>query len=158
MVDYAKLADQAKAMQNAGKPAVDKQADQEIDPRVFFDKVNAHIVAEMNKANAELHKRGAETIGRTHLPSFGEKICLTYGTSNLCCVELDLKSGKCRIKAVISGPPNGYEISRKEFLFNHEAAQLETLREEEEGLLAAGCSPAEIAEEIISSIILGKFS
>jgi hypothetical protein len=157
VVNYGELAIRAKAKQEAAKVAAERQIEPRIDPTTFFEAVEARIDEEMSIANVELHRRGMGTIGRNRLPSFGDKICLTYGISNLCSVELDLKGGKCRIKAIISGPPNGYEISRKEYLFNHEEKHLKTLQAEEPGLLVAGYSAHEIAVDVISCLIMGQF-
>jgi hypothetical protein len=105
VIDYAKLAEKAKAKQDAGKRAVERQSGQRSDPNLFFERVKAHIVEEMDKANAELRKKGAETIVRNYLPSYGGEICLTYGTYLLCCVEFEAHAEGSLIKAVISGPP-----------------------------------------------------
>lgn len=157
MVNYGDLAIKAKAKQEAAKLADERQTEPRRNPTAFFEEVEARIDEEMSVANVELHRRGMGTVGRNRLPSFGDKICLTYGLSNLCSVELDLKGGKCRIKAIISGPPNGYEISRKEYLFDHEAKHLNTLQAEEPGLLVAGYSAHEIAVDVLSCLIMGQF-
>jgi hypothetical protein len=73
-------------------------------------------------------------------------------------VGLGIKAGECRITAVISGPPNGYEISRKEYLCVQDAARKEVLATAEAGLPNVITSPREIAVDIISSILVRKFN
>ncbi|MFY9854868.1 MAG: hypothetical protein WAK26_13415 [Terracidiphilus sp.] len=158
MVNYADLADSAKKMQDAGKSASITHKELRVDPCAFFDGVKAHLATEMKKANVELRKRGAAAIDQNHLPGFDTEIFLTFGTDSLCRIGLGIKAGECRITAVISGPPNGYEISRKEYLCLQEAACKEVLAAAEAGLPNAGAySPREIAADIISSFLLGKF-
>ena len=157
MVNYAKLADKAKMIQIADKLEAERHKQLRTDPCVFFDKVKAHIVEEMNKANVELRKRGAQVIGRNHLPGFDQDIFLTYGTDSLCRVGLGIMREECRVTAVISGPPNGYEISRKEYLCSKVANCQEILPAGEEGLPPEGSCPEEIAVDIISGILRGGF-
>ncbi len=159
MVDYAKLADKAKALQDAGKNAVGQQGEQEHDPQAFYDRVKAHLVAEMNKANAELGKRGVPTLDRSFSPSFSGRFCFTFGFSMFCSVELESRPGQRRIKVTISGPPNARVIGRREYLFNRGAAEAQTFRTDEDaGVIVTGLNPEEIAVDIISSILVGEFS
>jgi hypothetical protein len=157
MVDYARFADQAKAIQDADKVAVDKHKKLSADPCAFFERVKVHLVEEMKKANWELRRKGAAMIDRNHLYGFDEDVFLTYGTDSLCRVEFGIQAGGWRITAVISGPPNGCEISRKEYLCNQEASCLEVLDVGKEGLPAVVVRPDEIAVDIISGILAGKF-
>jgi hypothetical protein len=155
MVNYAKLAEKAKMIQIADKLEAERHKQLREDPCIFFDKVKAHIVEEMNKANVELRKRGAATFDRNYLPGFSEELFLTYGTDSLCRVGLGILGGGCRVTAVISGPPNGYEISRKEYLCNQDKACQEVLPAVEEGMPPEGSCPEEIAVDIISGILRG---
>jgi hypothetical protein len=61
--------------------------------------------------------------------SFGPLLCTA-----------DLQEAKGQITAVITGPPNAQEISRKEFR------------------LGGDCIPEQIAVEIISGLLGGEFS
>jgi hypothetical protein len=159
VVDYAKLAEKAKAMQDASKGSNGRLDAQEQDPTAFFDKVKSHLVAEMYKANLELSKRGLSTLDRSFSPSFSGRFCFTFGVSLLCGVELDTKLGQRCIKAVISGPPNAREIGRRMYLFNRAAQQPQSFMEDEStGVLVRGLGPAEIAVDIISCILSGEFS
>jgi hypothetical protein len=158
MVNYATLADRAKKIQDAGKSASFTQKELKVDPWAFFDAVKANLASEMRKANVELRKRGARTIDQNHLPGFDTEIFLTFGTDSLCRVGLGIIAGECRITAIISGPPNGYEISRKEYLCVQDAASKEVLAAAEAGLPNVGTNPREIAVDIISSFLVGKFN
>jgi hypothetical protein len=100
--------------------------------------VKLHVNTEIEKANVEMRKRKLDTIERIYMPSHRGKLCLTFGSGLLCTV--DLQEGKRQIAAVISGPPNAMEISRKEFP------------------LIEGCNPERIAVEIVSGLIMGEFS
>ncbi len=157
MTDYSKLADNAKLLQEAARQAAETHISQKADPCDFFEKVRAHLIEEMNKANVALRKRGADVIDRNHMPGFSEEIFLTYGTSSLCRVRLDVHRVGCQITAVISGPPNGYEISRKEYLCSQDETCRIVLPAVKEGTSSGRARPARIAVDIIAGILLGKF-
>ena len=154
MVDYAKLADTAKVKRDADRSAADRHKQLIADPSVFYGRVRAHLQEEMKKANVQLRKRGAAFLDQNHLPGFPNEMFLTYGTDSLCRVGLGIMGGGCRVTAVISGPPNGYEISRKEYLCDQEAPRREALPV---GGAAVASRPDEIAVDIISGILRGKF-
>jgi hypothetical protein len=154
MVNYAKLADTAKVKQDADRSAADVHRQLRADPCVFFGRVRAHLLEEMKKANVELRKRGAAFLDQNHLPGFPNEMFLTYGTDSLCRVGLGIMGGGCRVTAVISGPPNGYEISRREYLCDQEGFCQEV--RPDEGQIVA-CHPDGIAVDIISGILRGKF-
>jgi hypothetical protein len=153
VVDYGKLADKAKLRQNAENPRTDKVA-----PKAFFEKVRVHILDEMKKANAELQKRGADHIGQNHLAGFDNEMFLTFGTDLLCRVTLNTLVGGCRITAVLSGPPNGYELSRKEYPFDSNGTSAQMLLAKAAGFSVVDPRPKKIAVDIISSILAGKFN
>src|SRR5208283_980068 len=79
MVDYEKLAAQAKAAQDAADFASRKAEEAALDPKVYFQRVTTHLNEEMNKANVELLKRGIDPISRNHLPNFDGIIFLVFG-------------------------------------------------------------------------------
>jgi hypothetical protein len=58
---------------------------------------------------------------------------------------------------VISGPPNGFVISRKEYLCNQDKACQEELPAVEEEMPPEGSCPEEIAVDVISGILRGGF-
>lgn len=159
MVDYGKLADKAKALQNAAKEGDSRTEGKQQDPVVFFDNVKSHLVAEMHKANVELGKRGLATLDRSFSPSFSGRFCFTFGTSLFCSVELDANGGHRRIKSIINGPPNGGEIGRREYHFNRGATEPQSFRADDEaGVIVTGLNSEEIAVDIVSSILIGEFS
>jgi hypothetical protein len=159
VVDYAKLADKAKALQEAAKGGGIRGDRMEYDPAAFYQTVKSHLVAEINKANSELTKRGVPTLDRSFLPSFSGKFCFTFGMSLFCTVELDAQPERHRIKATITGPPNGNEVGRREYLFNRGVQEPQSFRNEEGlGVIVTGLKPEEIAVDIISSILSGEFS
>jgi hypothetical protein len=158
VVNYGELADRAQALQQAEIPsAAESLKKSDSDARLFFERVKEHIVEEMSKANAELAKRRVEGIERVFSPGFHGKLCMTFGSSLFCSVDLQTHAEGGRITAVINGPPNGYEISRKEFLFScppqEKAAPLQKGARE-----TAGAAPGEIAIEIVSGLIQGRFN
>ncbi len=157
MIDYARLADIAKLKDVVDKSVVEEHKKLRADPCTFFQRVMTQVVQEMNKANSELRKRKAPTFDRVHLPDFDEEILLTYGTDSLCRVGRGIMGGGCRITAVISGPPNGYEISRREYLCKQEAACKEVLAIDETQSKTISLSPEEVAADIIASVLVGKF-
>jgi len=157
MVDYGKLAAEAKAMQDTANLASPRDERLEADPKVFFQRVTAQIGEEMNRANAELRKRGVGAIARNHLGGFEGVVFLTFGIGLLCKVELACDGRGDRIRAIISGPPSGLETARKEFPIGEEPLGFGRPRAEGAGLLNTGYSPEEIAQDIISGIVIGKF-
>ncbi len=157
MIDYAKLADLAKLKEMADESTVEKHKQLRASPCTFFETVEAHLVEEMKKANVELSKRSASTFDRISLPSFDEEFILTYGTNALCRVGRGIMRGGCRITAVISGPPNGYEISRREYLCKKEEACKEVITIDQAQSPPLSFGPQEVAADIIAGVLVGKF-
>lgn len=158
MVNYGDLADRAQAMQQAKIPSASESLKKsDSDAQLFFERVKEHIVEEMAKANAELAKRRVKGIERVFVPGFHGKLCMTFGSSLFCSVDLQTQAEGGRITAVINGPPTGYEISRKEFLFIP-PPQEKTARLNQGSRETAGATAREIAIEIVSGLIQGRFS
>jgi hypothetical protein len=157
MADYLKLAENAKEIQDTNKSVADRHKQLRADPCVFFEKVKAHLAEEMGKANAELRKKGAPVLDRSRLPGSDEEVLLTNGTDTICRLGLGIMGGECRITAVISGPPNGYEISRREYLCVQETSCSEVLHVGGAELTTVLACPNEIAADIISGMLAGKF-
>jgi hypothetical protein len=157
LVDYAKLAAKAKVMQDAEKLSAVKHNEMKVDPKAFFNSVREHLIEEMTKANVELRKRKAGGFGRNHMPGFDDEVFITFGTDLLCRVTLEVMGGRCRITAVISGPPNGFELSRREYPFNQGGSNSGIPPARGTGSPTAGASPYQIAVNIVSSVLAGKF-
>jgi hypothetical protein len=157
MVDYEKLAAKAKAAQDAANFASRKAGEAALDPQVFFQQVTAYINEEMKKANVELIKRGIEPISRNLLPNFDGVVLLVFGLGYMCRVELNAGPLLSRVRAIITGPPNGHEISRTEFVFGQEDSPAGSQFAEVGPTRIVGPTPQEIAQEIIAGIVIGKF-
>jgi hypothetical protein len=159
VVDYAKLADKAKALQEAARGGDTRDEVLEHDPAAYYHAVKSYLIKEINKANPELMKRGVHTLERSFLPSYSGKFCFTFGISLLCSVELDALAGRSCIRAVISGPPTGKEVGRREYCFNRGGPEPASFRTEEGGITTVvGLTPEEIAVDILSSLLSGEFS
>jgi hypothetical protein len=137
-MDYGKLAQdlsyqllQAQSVQEVG-------AERRTGFTEVYERVKLQILSEVEKANMEMRKRKLDTIERIFAPCHRGKLCLTLGSRLLCTVGLQEDKG--RVAAVISGPPNALEISRKEFP------------------IIAGCDTKWIAVGIVSGLFRGEFS
>lgn len=157
MVDYAKLAEDAQLTQYADQSADEVRRELRAHWHTIFERVRVRVVEEMHKANVELRKRGVATIDRCHLPGFEDEIFLTYGTDTLCRVGVGVCEGKCRITAVISGPPNGYEIARKEYDCSAENTRIGIHLARAGEAVDIEALSREIAISIITSIVVGRF-
>ena len=156
MTDYSKLADIAKLKEIADTSTIEDHKKLRAEHCSFFESVILHLKEEMKKVNVELHKRKAPIFEQIHLPSFDEEFILTYGTNALCRVGRGIMRGGCRITATISGPPNGYEISRREFLCKKEETCNEVITIDA-SQSKISFAPQEVAVDIISGVLLGKF-
>jgi len=157
LTDYSKLADIAKLKEIADSSAIAEHKKLRAEHCSFFESVILNLKEEMKKANVELHKRGAPIFEQIHLPSFDEEFILTYGTNALCRVGRGIIKGECRITATISGPPNGYEISRREYLCKQEETCQEVITVDASQSKTISFVPQEVAVNIISGILLGRF-
>jgi len=157
VVDYGRLADRAKALQKAGKPGSDNSQSLQADPRELYEKVKSFVLEEVQKANAELGKRKMELIDRVLSPSYKGRLCLSIGTTLLCNVDYTAAAEGCRITAAICGPPNGAEISRRQFLAVNESPQRERLEKLGTVPWEMGSTPQRIAVEIVSGLLAGEF-
>ncbi|MGA9669489.1 MAG: hypothetical protein WBQ94_09790 [Terracidiphilus sp.] len=158
MTDYSKLADIAKLKEIVDTSAITEHKKLRAEHCSFFESVILHLKEEMKEANVELHKRRAPIFEQIHLPSFDEEFILTYGTNALCRVGRGIMRGGCRITAIISGPPNGYEISRKEYLCKKEETCHEVITIDESQSKMTCFGPDDVAADIVSSVLVGKFS
>jgi hypothetical protein len=157
LVDYGKLADKAKALQKTGKLGSDNSQSPQADPRELYEKVRTFVLEEVTKANAELGKRKMALIERVLSPSYVGRLCLSFGTSLICNVDYTAASGGCRVTAAICGPPNGAEISRKQFLVVNESPQRERLEKLGPVPWEKGSTPQRIAVDIVSGLLAGEF-
>ena len=156
VTDYGVLADRLSSSVRAGSSARKRLARNGIDPAAFYESVKTNVEEEVGKANEELRKRGLSTIERIFIPGFLGRLSLTFGTALLCSVELNESKG--RVRAMIFGPPNRCEISRKDYFVNPEAAHLRGSPIGETKKVTFGYSPDRIAVEIVSGLLMGEFS
>ena len=156
MTDYDALAKKLKGMKKSGESAGKKLANYGFDPVTFYQYVKAQVEEEVDQANVELRKQNLPLIERVFIPSFQGKLSLTFGIGFLCTVEL--QEAKGRIRAVIFGPPNRDEISRKDYLLNSVAVDLQGSPIDEADKMAVGYSPHKIAAEIVSGLLTGEFA
>jgi len=155
VVDYGRLADKAKAQLQGGRPV---NGPPQVHPADLYERVKVHVLEEVIKANAELSKRGLDVIERVLSPSYTGRLCLSFGTSLLCQVDYTPRPDGCRIVAILSGPPNGAEISRKEFFAIHQSPERERLERLGAIPWATGLSPQRIAVHIVSGLLSGEFA
>jgi hypothetical protein len=137
-MDYGDLAQKLSKQRSHAQSAQHAGAERGTSLADVYEHVKLHVMSEIEKANVEMRKQKLSTIERVFLPSYHGKLCLTVGSVLLCTIEL--QEAKGLIAAVISGPPNAQEISRKEFL------------------LFEGRDPEKIAVEIVSGLLMGEFS
>jgi len=123
----------------------------EFDPRAFFEQLKQHLMAEVNKANAELYKRRLVPIERVLVPCYLGRLCLTFGTIIMCCVEFD--SARRRITAAIIGPPNRWELARREYQLSDGRAKLDRSSTPYPDRSPAEGGPEAVACDIVSEIL-----
>lgn len=156
MTNYGVLADKLFDSVQAGCPVRKRLARNGIEPAAFYDSVKAQVQQEVEKANVELRKRGLTTIERVFIPGFLGRLCLTFGTALLLSVELEETKG--RIKAVIFGPPNRSEISKKEYFLGPQTPQSYAVPLNQFENIAFDFGPGRIAAEIVSGLLMGEFA
>jgi hypothetical protein len=82
---------------------------------------------------------------------------LTLGSEALCRVQLEVHKGRGTIKASISGPPNGFERSRREYALGPSDQEYDPDEPASPVAPVFGARPEQIAEEIVTAILVGKF-
>ena len=155
MTDYGALADKLKGSGEGVQRGHKRLAGHGVDPVAFYESVKAQIEMEVEKANVELRKRDLPVIERIFMPGFLGKLSLTFDTALLC--NVDLQEAKGRITAVILGPPNRCEISRKEYLINPAAVDPLARAIDKAEKVAIGFSPDRIAAEVVAGLLMGNF-
>jgi hypothetical protein len=164
MVDYAKLIGEETARKDSAISTAEAQWKLEIDLIAFFRGVEIALGEEMAKANVELRKRAAPTITGPFRPiKDEEKIELAFGTRRPCC-RLTLQ------KTVLStGMPSivvelfddlGKRMGKTEYAIGTGPLAVRAFRTLVEGFPdhAAEITGTEIAQEIVSGIIRGRFA
>jgi hypothetical protein len=137
VTNYGELADQLNIRRSHAGKTRDPVADLGVDGAQIYERVKVLVSHEIEKANIELQKRKLAIIERLFLPSYQGKLCLSFGSELL--FIADLQEARGQITAVLQGPPNHQEISRKDFALNE-------------------YRPEQIAVEIVSGLLKGEFS
>lgn len=138
MTNYSDLADKLSHLRTHTRQDRGHAGAQGTDIVQIYERVKLLVGDEIDKANAELRKRKLATIERVFVPCCQGRLCLTYGAELLCTVFLEEAKGQ--IKAVILGPPNATEISRKEFTAD------------------GAMNPEQITASIVSGLLMGEFA
>jgi hypothetical protein len=151
--DYGTLAERLRCSGHAEEVSGQDLDRHKLDPVGFFDEVKAHIINEIEKANAELRKRRLDRIERVLVPCFRGKLCLTFGTVVMCCVDLDEAQGQ--IYSVVYGPPNRWELSRKVYRVNPAGDSERVIPGVSSHFdpTAATLGPQAVANDIVSEIL-----
>jgi hypothetical protein len=163
MVDYAKLAAEERARQDSADSVAEAQGKLETELLDFFKSVETHLDEEMGKANQELEKRGDPVFSGPSRPFRGEnRIDLAYGTRSPCS-KLTLQTnvaevGLSRILVELLDDA-GDVIAQTEYVLETEESALKAYKPLVEGFpdRAAEVTSAEIAQEIVSGMIRGRF-
>jgi hypothetical protein len=164
MVDYGKLIDEEKAREDSAIAAAEALKKREIDLVSFFRSVEINLGEEMARANVELKKRGAPVIEGPFRPlKDEEKIGLAFGKRRPSC-RLTLQStfaqiGISRIQVELFDE-TGASIGKKDYVIEGEAGALKAYQSLIEGFPDhnAEVSASEIAQEIVTGIIRGRFA
>ena len=121
---------------------------------LFLNKSRYISIEEIEKANAELHKRGLASIERVLVPCYLGRLCLTFGTA-LAVLRRISRRRKGESTSVIVGPPNRREISRKEYPFSRGPAKLEVcnLPIVRRNDIIVGTVPRRSPRDIVSEIL-----
>ncbi len=137
MVNYQELAERLSVQQAHDRQTQKKPALRGSHATRIYERVKAVVDHEIEKANVELKMRKLASVERVRAPSYFGRLCLSFGSDVLCAVDLDEVQGE--IVAVISGPPNAQELARKAFMLSE-------------------YQPEQIAEELVSGLLVGEFS
>jgi hypothetical protein len=137
VTNYGEMADKLSSQRSHARQAQKQGADGGMTALQIYDRVKLLVGYEFEKANVELQKRKLATIERLFLPSYQGRLCLSFGSAFMC--TADLHEARGQITAILLGPPNQQEISRKDFAL-HEYR------------------PEQIAVEIVSGLLMGEFS
>lgn len=151
MSNYGALADRLKGTWQPAIPAAMGGVGGGSNMTAFFDRVKLEILEEAKSANVELRGRGLATIDQVFVPCYRGKLCLTFGTTLLCVVDLD--QVKARITAVILGPPNREEISRRDYLIGRNFANRNHPSTGSAAIHAVEDNSGRIASQIVSELL-----
>lgn len=164
MVDYAKLIKEETGKKGSAISTAEAQWKLEIDLLAFFRNVEIALGEEMAKANVELKKRAAPTISGPFRPlKDQETIELSFGTRRPCCrLTLQNKVLNTRSSAIVVElfDDLGERMGKAEYAIEAGPGAVRAFRILVEGFpdRSAEIGTTEIAQEIVSGIIRGRFA
>lgn len=163
MPDYGKLIDEEKQRQDSAIAAAERNKAREIELVAFFREVEIELGIEMAKANVELKKRAAPLLFGPFRPIRDqEKIEFAFGLRNPCC-RLTLRNTDALPEVSVIRAEllqeTGSRAARLQFAVEGEKRPFQVYRMPVEGFpdVSVPMSPAEIAQEIVSGILRGRF-
>lgn len=163
-VDYGKLIDEEKSRRGSAVAAAEAQKRRELDLIAYFRSVEIEVGIEMARANVELKKRGNPIIAGPFRPvREEEKIELTFGARHPCCrltlQGIDIAAGLASIQAELLDQW-GKTTSRIQYVIEGEGQELRAYRPLVPGVAdrAAERTASQLAQEVISGVIRGRFS
>lgn len=163
MVDYAKLIKEEAARQDSAIADAETQWKREIELLAFFRQVEICLGEEMALANKELKERAAPFISGPFRPvKDAETIELAFGTRRPCC-RLNLSgavggAGWARIHVELLDD-TGNAMGKKQYFLDATNPIVKAHMSLVEGFpdRASETAPSEIAQEIITGILRGRF-
>lgn len=164
MQDYGKLIDDERRREESAIAAAERSKTREIELVAFFREVEIELGVEMAKANVELKKRAAPLIFGPFRPVHDqEKIELAFGLRNPCCRLTLLNTNALLDASAIRTElldESGAQIARMHFVIEGEQKPLRAYRSLIENFPdhSSEMKPPEIAQEIVSGIIRGRFA
>lgn len=163
MFDYGKLIDEEKGREDSLIAAAEVRKALDIERVAFFREVEIELGVEMARANVELKRRGAPILSGPFRPIRDqEKIELAFGLRNPCC-RLTLRNADPKLEfaaiRVELLEESGTEKARMHFVIEGDRRPLKAYRSMVEGFpdRSAEMTSSQIAQEIISGIIRGRF-
>jgi hypothetical protein len=157
MVDYSKLATEAKTRHVSAKleTAEEKKRNREL--LVFFKSVEINIAKEINMANPNLARAGVPTFGGPGTAQNDWTINLSFGKRTRCRVAIDqhVIEGSTAVGVEMGGDIPKQTLG---YLIEHDGTGLKAYKILEGGAVDRDkqFTPGEIAEAVVSGIIKGR--
>jgi hypothetical protein len=164
MADYAKIAEEAKALQTAAHTAAIAEQKQNQALNLFFKSIEISLGNEINDANPELFKQGLlvgdKIAGITKAEQiFETQITLRYGNSTLCEVSLDPDKSTVQVEMSGDADAHGMVVLQKlQFqISSSDSGMVGHKLGHKPGKVPDEFGAKNIAEVVIKGIIRGYF-
>ncbi len=163
-MDYAKLIEEETARKDSPISTAEAQWKLEIDLLSFFRTVEIALGEEMVKANTELKKRAVPTISGPFRPvKEEERIELAFGTRRPSCrltLQGTMLNSRRSMISVELFDDLGKKMGKTDYVIEAEPTAVKAFRSLVEGFpdRSAEMTASQIAQEIISGIIRGRFA